>query len=85
MKHATLFALAIVTLSVAPASALQLPYRLPPTTLAELAQSCSSAERDCTRIGGTPTGCAKAKADCMKSGTFVGPSTGKRFGPLTKK
>lgn len=48
-----------------------------------VAQTCTSScsEREATCQGGAkgPAACAKAKAQCMKTGVWIGPNTGKSF------
>lgn len=86
MRLTSSLAFVFFALSIHPASALPLPLPQYPATIVDPAQStCTSAEKDCERTGGTPTGCAKANAACLQTGTFVGPTSGRRFGPLKKQ
>jgi hypothetical protein len=50
--------------------------------------SCSAAIQNCISAAtgkNVNAGCQRAGADCMQSGTFVGPVTGKVWNGLVKK
>jgi hypothetical protein len=54
------------------------------------AASCSESAASCKASAGAAnpqivSGCEAARAECMKTGTFVGPSTGKMWTNLQKK
>jgi hypothetical protein len=47
--------------------------------------TCSGMYQDCTRAARNPQTCVKAKADCMKTGRWIGPETGRDLGPALKQ
>ncbi len=51
------------------------------------AETCSGFYAQCVSHPQTknPKSCAGAKAACMKTGRFVGPETGRDYGPAEKK
>jgi hypothetical protein len=47
--------------------------------------TCSGMYQDCTRATRNPQTCVKAKADCMKTGRWIGPETGRDLGAAAKQ
>ena len=50
-------------------------------------QTCSGFYQQCVSHPQTknPKSCVGAKAACMKTGRFIGPETGRDYGPAEKK
>jgi hypothetical protein len=54
-------------------------------TLEASAQSCSSELRQCASRASAPRKCLLAKEQCMKTGRWIGPETGKDYGSRLKQ
>jgi hypothetical protein len=55
------------------------------STAASAATTCSGELKSCASRARHPRTCVLAKEDCMKTGRWIGPETGKDFGPRRKE
>ncbi|MHB8272427.1 hypothetical protein [Bradyrhizobium sp.] len=55
------------------------------STTASAATTCSGELKSCASRARHPRTCVLAKEECMKTGRWVGPETGKDFGPRRKE
>jgi len=47
--------------------------------------TCSGLYQQCVPLARNPKLCLNAKASCMKTGRWVGPETGRDYGPAEKR
>jgi hypothetical protein len=87
MRETFALALVLPIFTMQLAVAVQLPAPQSPAHIVKHVQqgSCSRAEKECVRGGASPNACASAKSQCLKTGTFIGPTSGNTFGPLIRK
>jgi hypothetical protein len=47
--------------------------------------TCSGLYQQCVPLARNPKLCLNAKASCMKTGRWIGPETGRDYGPAEKR
>jgi hypothetical protein len=55
------------------------------STAASAATTCSGELKSCAGRACHPRTCVLAKEECMKTGRWVGPETGRDYGPRRKE
>ena len=70
---------------IAATSAAALTILLLGTLAAEAQRTCSAELKSCASRARYPRTCLLAKEECMKTGRWIGPESGKDFGPRRKE